>query len=457
MSKSFFGKLSSPKEPKKLPSETVEKEPPRSNSQSGKQVRIASYREPQQEEDPLQAEKERLRVLEQKLKAGEQRLQQDREALERERAEFLADRLPNPNPEPSPPTVTTWTMPVATAVAAAVGAPLPTLAPSPPQLHKSSSILKTPVRVVFDKFKETEEWGQAPEEELMKSAAIMTEAAQIKNTYFNVEKLKRFNIMSKPTMQDVWRVKIILTSMTLNPLAKMLGAIGHRVLNKFKYGIVHAAVQIGHVVLEWNDRSLVIPTDISDFPGESALIAIDVDEIDRAEFKQETVTKICELIVEWNVYRQYSLMDCNCQTFVDAILMRLNIKPVFSGMLGTFMHKLQTASDAAAVEFRYPYVDKKVNLVDSSVVIPKGGYLFRTHEELDEACFNMEAKKNLPEEDVRLLKAFDRVFWYRFFSVQQDQTMLPEERRIPLIKNAPAKHGCYFDNPKNTGTYCTSN
>jgi len=311
---------------------------------------------------------------------------------------------------------------------------------------------KVPFKIVLEKFKNTEEWRQAPENDLMKSAAIMVDSEQIKNTFFDLEKLKLMNYMSKPSMQQIWRVKILLTSMTLNPVAKILGAIGTRVLNRFQYGIVHAAVQVGHVVLEWNDKSLVIPTDISDFPGESALLAIDVDEIDKAQFQLEAVSKICQLIVDWNVNQTYSILDCNCQNFVDSVLKMLKIQPLFTGMLGTFMRKLQTAADPSTVEFRYPFYEaEKSNFKKSSVIMPSTGYVFRTHEELDEACFNMGAKENLPEEDVRLLKAFDRVFWYRFFSAHH-QKDLPDQTTI-LQKNCPAKCGCYFDNPKNTGTY----
>lgn len=59
------------------------------------------------------------------------------------------------------------------------------------------------------------------------------ETQKLENTEDEKERKKR-----------MWRVKLILTSIDLDPLTKHLGK-----LKKWKYGMVHVALQIGHTVI----------------------------------------------------------------------------------------------------------------------------------------------------------------------------------------------------------------
>jgi len=315
-----------------------------------------------------------------------------------------------------------------------------------PSESKEQKQLKT----ILAKLKAHEDFKQEDEELLKENCKFFANSHDFQEYCFSVSDLLRYNEQTEigardgEQKKDWWRVKLILTSMTLSPLAKVLGRFTHETgVHKWKYGMVHAALQIGHVVVEWNRNSLCIPTDVSNF-GESALIAIDlVDGLKDKKVQIDAVIKACDIIVDYNINKYYDVIKCNCQHFVDDVLKAIGITPVFSGgVIGQFFTHLQSCNSFENFEFRYP---------------PKGnGTLFPSHEELDE--FYLNNKNTLDADAVQLIKAYDRVFWYRFYAIQgaQGGANRTQEEKNLILKYRPCESGCPFDDPQQTGTLAQS-
>jgi len=291
------------------------------------------------------------------------------------------------------------------------------------------------------KLKQHEDFMQEDEELLKENCKYFANSKDFQEYCFNVSDLIKYNEATEAPSKDGeqkkdwWRVKLILTSMSLSPLAKILGRFAHETgFNKWKYGMVHAALQIGPVVLEWNRNSLCIPCDINNY-GENALIAIDVvDGLKDKKLQLDAVQKVCDVIVDWNIKQTYDVVNKNCQHFVDELLKSLGFSSVFTGLIGQFFQHLQSCNSFENFEFRFP---------------PKpNGHLFNSHEELDEYVL---ANHNLDAEAMQLLKAYDRVFWFRFYAIRAVQNKTPDElRQIQFYQ--PCANGCPFHDPKETGT-----
>ena len=170
-------------------------------------------------------------------------------------------------------------------------------------------------------------------------------------------------------------LKIILTP--LNHGGKIISKFAQ--LLEMQFGPLHAALQIGNVVLEWNDSSLIIPhytsptdsllqTDVqnqskwgevtSTYYGRvrKAIDELDYDkQIDlvfqfTAE-KYHLFEALFDVIIRYNTQFYYNLIDRNCQHFVSDALNALGIdKPTeFTGGLRSYFQELK--SGHASLEF----------------------------------------------------------------------------------------------------------
>ena len=170
------------------------------------------------------------------------------------------------------------------------------------------------------------------------------------------------------------------------PLKIILTPLNHggRIISKFaqllemQFGPLHAALQIGNVVLEWNDSSLVIPhyTDPSD-----PLLQTDVqnqsrwgevtstyygqvreaiDELDYAKQidlvfqftaeKYHLFEALFDVIIRYNTQFFYNLIDRNCQHFVTDALSTLGVdEPTeFTGGLRSYFDELKSGHASLA-------------------------------------------------------------------------------------------------------------
>eukprot|EP01119_Soliformovum_irregulare_P013909 TRINITY_DN3748_c0_g1_i4.p1 TRINITY_DN3748_c0_g1~~TRINITY_DN3748_c0_g1_i4.p1 ORF type:complete len:195 (+),score=58.22 TRINITY_DN3748_c0_g1_i4:556-1140(+) len=167
---------------------------------------------------------------------------------------------------------------------------------------------------------------------------------------------------------------------------------------------------------------------------------------------------MCIRITEWNL-KAYSVFTKNCQDFTKAMLEIMKIKPNLTRdhKLGEFIHSLEDL-DQRNIPFTFRFAGEL--------------FTFSNHRELDQFCWNYHTylTKSTPEaqQDRALLKAFDRVFWLRYYAaselkdemhrhdVMSKCQCLPAEKRViidadfnlkPTEETPLPGTGCYFHDP----------
>lgn len=145
-----------------------------------------------------------------------------------------------------------------------------------------------------------------------------------------------------------------------------------------QYGPLHAAIQVDDVVLQWGTSSLVIPdrydpadpvflTDVNSNTAAAQVATalqtcvsdsfgqIDYNEqielqFDLAVNVEEMIDKIKAVIVNYNKYRYYNVILCNCQSFVDDVMKAIGVKNVpqnLTGKLKGYFKQLTTDKSKA--------------------------------------------------------------------------------------------------------------
>lgn len=138
-----------------------------------------------------------------------------------------------------------------------------------------------------------------------------------------------------------------------------------------KYGALHAAIQIEDVVLQWDTTSLVIPEQYHpadpvfltavNSSTEAAKVATNLQtqvfetvgqmdyntqidlQFDLAVSVERMVEDIKKVIVQYNRYRYYNVIACNCQSFVEDVMKAIGVKNVpqnLTGKLKDYFKKL---------------------------------------------------------------------------------------------------------------------
>lgn len=79
-----------------------------------------------------------------------------------------------------------------------------------------------------------------------------------------------------------------------------------------QYGMLHIALQLGPVILDWNNSSLIVrklikggsklfpqvPMDAKSYFNRMALSSIDLEFIDGKSLSKDDIPKVCKLIAE---------------------------------------------------------------------------------------------------------------------------------------------------------------
>jgi len=137
-----------------------------------------------------------------------------------------------------------------------------------------------------------------------------------------------------------------------------------------KFGPLHVALQVGQVVLEWDDSSLVTPyhcdhndrlvqvsvethsqwvKEVTDKQDAMAKAVEDLQCRDQVGLyylmlskKIEMVHSLIEVIIKYNRYKHYNVITCNCQHFVtDALTaLRVFLPKQLTGGLGDYYRDL---------------------------------------------------------------------------------------------------------------------
>ncbi len=165
-------------------------------------------------------------------------------------------------------------------------------------------------------------------------------------------------------------IKLLLRHVHHKPPSRLTRTFS--VLFAMKYGPLHAAIQVGDIIMEWNNCSLIIPeqmeypqrifeTDLSN-ETEGARIAAKLqpkmnDAIREVKYNQQIDLKFDEmvgwqimlenlkdLIVKYNRYYRYNLFSRNCQTFVNDAMEAMGAKDIhtkFTGKLHNYFKDIK--------------------------------------------------------------------------------------------------------------------
>ena len=210
-------------------------------------------------------------------------------------------------------------------------------------------------------------------------------------------------------------LKLILT-----PLRR-----GRKVANAFAsllemhFGPLHVALQVGNVVLEWNDSSLVTPhlcafedqvmeldiqphsewvTYTAQHHQEMQRAAQELDYSEQIELTYKVsaqkvilIDALIDLIIEYNKHYYYNVFDRNCQHFVlDALrALKVNIPKELPGGLGEYYKTL--------IKGKNPLIPEE----------------FKTHSDLDEYVMRKSREgviDSMPQHDLEFLLAL----YFRF-------------------------------------------
>ena len=266
---------------------------------------------------------------------------------------------------------------------------------------KSSYGAPTYMKDVLEKLRNHEDYKSHSEEDLLQKAKELTDVGELQSEFSHLTSLpfERYAeeiaeesevslVHSKEVLQAKSRAvsrlrppSIVLYLFELKrPTSRFFSRFSR--LLALKYGPLHAAIQIEDVVIQWSTTSLVIPerynpadpvfrtdlknkTTVSSFAKD--LCPKVVDALERKDFNQqidlqfdlavnveELIDKVKKVIVKYNKYRYYSVMYCNCQTFVEDVMKEIGIKNAphsLSGRLNDYFKKLTAAKLKGTPEF----------------------------------------------------------------------------------------------------------
>lgn len=142
-----------------------------------------------------------------------------------------------------------------------------------------------------------------------------------------------------------------------------------------KYGLVHAAIQMGSYMMHFLPDNLVHMSSLkssSSFP----IVAVDVKQLDlNMEEDVQKIGNVCQVIVQYNVEEVYCNLSKNCHHFVDDVLSALGAKQAIqhvNGQLGEYLRSVRTELGIKKKKFTCPLTQKQ--------------YVFETHKALDQYC-----------------------------------------------------------------------
>jgi len=282
----------------------------------------------------------------------------------------------------------------------------------------------------------TDQGSAMSEDDLAQNARLLIDPKEIANIYF-IPEFERTNISEI-------RVKLIITALSMNDTSSSIKNLLVRWSGIADLGMVHTAIQIGPVILEWNDSSVVLPCASYEWSNCRVLLALDIATLPRANFEKDLLQDVCEVVAHWNCNYEYNQYTNHCQAFSTDILQALGLSGRFDGKIKTFLTTVGL-KDPKEINFEYQ--------IKGDSVPGK----FATHNQLDNFCHDKTSLLTPGSEDFRLLKAIDRVFWIRYYAVSESTTISPE-LKAELLKRLKCSELCYFGDPHDTPTgYRTQN
>jgi len=193
---------------------------------------------------------------------------------------------------------------------------------------------------------------------------------------------------------------LVVPARNLNTLLKRIGTL---TTGAAEYGWVHTALQIGDKIIDWNASGLAVPRTLH----ADAYTALDIHAASTKREIRKTpdlISNVVKTIIYWNKHYSYSMMNRNCQHFVNEILLVNGIKLFWTEDIESYLHDIITDPNNAKPHISYqdPSTKKLIHRV------------FKDHDDLHTFI------KELQDKDLEqymnltgLLKAFDRGFWFQ--------------------------------------------
>lgn len=263
---------------------------------------------------------------------------------------------------------------------------------------------------VVDKLKKLEGYKSKTDEELRRTARQLTDVNELQADFSHLTsgafeqyageiadessiaighsvELKRAQNRALRRL-DVPTVRLYLFELR-TPVSRFLSKFSSMFV--FRYGPLHAAIQVGDVMLQWGTDSLVIPerydpadqlfqTDVKERTCVAQVAAEvrpqakqavrDCDNKRQIDLQfdltigiEDMLDKIKKVVVDYNRYRYYNVVMRNCQTFVNDVMEAIGVKNIPQNLTG----KLK--------EYFKKLTEHKSEYIPSDIP---------THEELDE-------------------------------------------------------------------------
>lgn len=131
------------------------------------------------------------------------------------------------------------------------------------------------------------------------------------------------------------KVKLVIAEIcksdTQKAIRKMLSPVLTKLDHQQQFGMFHSALVVGPWYLEWNNSSLCIPRKCY---SSAAMLAADLDfQTPNNKFDlNKTIQLISEVIIDWNVNKEYTQRKNNCQgkhSLTSTVLYVLKLTPLF--------------------------------------------------------------------------------------------------------------------------------
>lgn len=298
-------------------------------------------------------------------------------------------------------------------------------------------------------------------EQMLRISKNLSNPDSLKNSYLSVKDENVLNLLNilkdsieiedeqeiEQEFKSKVKVKLILTNIETNDtLRKVLSPFINFLNTKsLEYGLFHTALIVGPFYLEWNDSSLCLPKKI--MKSGRSFISIEIGEIEiKTSEMLEIINPLSKIISDYNVNYQYSRQKTNtntgsCQDFVYSILSELDLKwsPTQGGCIDLFLKNVRSKGQPELLFIPCEKFIKYFNLDFTSKV-------FHNHQELD--LFVIDKMNDLSQfqEELNLLKGFDRGFWLKFLSQNENQDNNPLKNENDLLL-------CPFKHPYETGSF----
>lgn len=285
-------------------------------------------------------------------------------------------------------------------------------------------------------------------------------------------------IVDKTYLNHFIGIKLLIISSEI-PTSKFWNDLLYMTGYTPDYGMFHTALLVGPWLIDWTDKSLVIPKEVR-YTNRPFLI-LDIPSTYQVKDIELLQKKIAEFSVDWNLNKTYSEVSCNCQQFTESLCEYLGLELKLSKyeVYNSFLLNLKKKGKS---ELLLPIRKKLKDILNDEIIKEfiqnENQIIFQNHFHLDSFMLKIkrlgiEKQINLQEEfkeEFQLLKGFDRAFWLKYFNYSnklkgykdilngiKDEKERQELLKIiqqteKLIDECKNHDHCFFENPLNTST-----